>query len=234
MGRLFWATHLLLGTREDGVYSDTQQPRIQYQYACETSILKLKVAQEGHEPTCPKCSKAWGKAQLAKLKEDGKTITTERVEGSHYKSMYKVFLNGDLVGYVVFPNGFGMDWRVHPLRLKNDLIEAEADHYPKKHTELAVAQDCHSLEGALSKTPKLVEQGKLISEAQLRAKHARGQEEAGRWLEERRQKRAAEKAALDEILEGLKSILDRTDHGLTNFERNAVGAAYESLKPTET
>jgi hypothetical protein len=227
----YWATHLLLGTQENGVYSDSKEPRIEHQYACQTSILKHKVVKEGEEPTCPKCSKAWGKAQLAKLKEDGTTITTERVEGSRYKSMNKVFLNGELVGYAVIPNGFGMDWRVHPIRLKNNQIEAAVDHWPEKHTELAAARHCHSLEGAISKTPKLVEQGKLPSEAQVRAKHAQEQEEAGRWLEERQQRRAAEKAALDEILEGLKSILDRTDHGLSNFERNAVGAAYESLKP---
>lgn len=229
-------THLLLETKQDGVFENTKEPRMRDHFACgEVASAKFYTSSSPEvEPTCPKCSAVWGKALLETLRQSGTVLTTERVDGTRYKSAYRVSLNGEAVAYALFPPGFRMTWRLHKLKLRGEALAMDAEDWPAKHSRLAVSRSAHSLNAAIATVPDLLAEGKLMTETQLRAEDAQSRAKWQEWQRKDAEDKARAKAALDEMLEGLRTILDRNDHGLTNFERVAVAEAYKRLAPKAT
>lgn len=147
-------------------------------------------------------------------------VTTERYRGpgsETVKSVYKVFFRSGLVGWLIFPKGWGETWRLHRLMARQGSVLIGTD---RSTTRVGVM---FSKEEALAKVPDLVKSGELLDEAETIRR-------SNEYEEHHRREREIEAAQAREYNADRTFVIDTLDAMLTQYAHGKLAMTEEQAR----
>lgn len=219
-------THLITEIRKPSRYSFQDSDKIAI--CNEDSFIESYTDNIKHV-TCPKCSAAWGKAEIKRLSKEGRgTITLVRDEdkGRSYRSSYKVLVDGVHRANVTLNSGKRQLWvlRNHDFDALGFDEELKSKRVVRRETLSHQCSKEHMATYVLDHFDFFIPYEEFITIRQ--AENA----EYAKRVAARAAEREDDKNATREAMEVLEEMLRKPAGFLSNLEINAINVSLNTMK----